>query len=134
MYTGSCLCGGVTFEIDGELESIQVCHCIQCRKAQGTAMATNIPVAKSAFRLLSGADLLQGYESSPGKQRVFCRRCGSPIYSERVDGPGVVRIRAGILDGDLDVRPIAHFYTAYRANWWPVDDDLPRFEEGYVRR
>jgi hypothetical protein len=44
MYTGSCLCGGVAYEIDGELEPIQVCHCSQCRKAQGTAIVTNIPV------------------------------------------------------------------------------------------
>ncbi|WP_290537184.1 hypothetical protein [Alcanivorax sp.] len=42
MYTGSCLCGGVTFEIAGELAPIQVCHCQQCRKAQGTALVTNI--------------------------------------------------------------------------------------------
>lgn len=131
MYTGSCLCGGITFRIEGTLEPIQICHCSQCRKAQGSALVTNIPVSHSAFTLLSGEALLRAYESSTGKHRVFCRRCGSPIYSQRENLPDVIRIRAGTLEGDLDTRPMAHFYTAYKANWWSIEDDLPKFPERY---
>src|SRR5262245_55301554 len=112
MYTGSCLCGGVSYEINGELEPIQVCHCAQCRKAQGTALVTNIPVSTSAFTLIKGDELLSSFESSPGKQRVFCKKCGSPIYSKRADLPDVLRIRAGTIDGELKTKPIAHFYYA----------------------
>ena len=126
MYTGSCLCGGVKFEIDGELEPIQMCHCIQCRKAQGTAFVTNIPVQESVFRLVSGQDLLSSFESSPGKQRVFCKRCGSPVLSKTTALPGVVRVRAGTLDGDLNTRPAFHIYTDFKANWFDIQDDLPQ--------
>ncbi|WP_231866144.1 MULTISPECIES: GFA family protein [unclassified Alcanivorax] len=89
MYTGSCLCGGVTFEIAGELAPIQVCHCQQCRKAQGTALVTNIPVETGKLHWVRGEALLKSYESSPGKQRVFCCECGSPIYSSHEKKPGV---------------------------------------------
>ncbi len=132
MYTGSCLCGGVAYEIDGELEPIQVCHCSQCRKAQGTAIVTNIPVSTSVFRLTKGAEILSSYESSPGKVRVFCKVCGSPIYSKRTDLPDVLRVRAGTIDGDLRTKPVAHFYYASKANWFEVNDDLPKFPEFYV--
>lgn len=132
MYTGSCLCGGVQFEIAGELEPIQVCHCQQCRKAQGTPFATNTPVAERAFTLRRGAELLQRYASSPGKQRVFCGRCGSPLYSQRDSLPGVLRIRAGLINEPLRTRPIAHFHAASRCNWWPLDDGLPQYPEAYV--
>jgi len=71
MYTGRCLCGGVRFRIAGALEPVQVCHCSQCRRAQGGPFATNIPAATAAFELTAGAELLTAYESSPGKQRVF---------------------------------------------------------------
>ena len=30
MHTGSCLCGAVTFEVDGELPGPDGCHCTQC--------------------------------------------------------------------------------------------------------
>jgi len=124
--TGACLCGGVAFDIEGELAPVQVCHCAQCRKAQGGPFATNIPVAAGRFRLLRGAPLLAAYESSPGKQRVFCSRCGSPVYSRRASMPGVLRVRAGLLDGDPPLRLAWHAHTASRCAWWPIADDLPQ--------
>lgn len=132
MYTGSCLCGGIQFRIHAELEPIQVCHCMQCRKAQGAPVATNTPVQSSAFELLRGAELLASFESSPGKQRVFCSRCGSPIYSCKDTLPGVLRVRAGLINEPLRVGLVAHFHTASKANWWPIDDGLPQFEEAYL--
>lgn len=134
MYTGSCLCGGVAFAIEGALEPIQVCHCSQCRKAQGVPFATNIPVAAAAFRLLRGAGLLSSYSASPGKHRIFCGVCGSPVFSRRDSVPDVLRVRAGTIDGDLPTRPIAHFYHASRANWFDCNDDLPRFAEAHDAR
>ncbi|NGY03805.1 GFA family protein [Solimonas terrae] len=128
MHTGSCLCGGVRFRISSALEPIQVCHCTQCRKAQGTPFATNTPVLAAAFELVSGAGLLAAFESSPGKRRVFCSKCGSPVYSSRDTLPGVLRIRAGLLDEPLAVQAAAHFHTASKAGWWPITDTLPRFE------
>lgn len=129
MYTGGCLCGGVAFSIGGSLDRIQVCHCRQCRKAQGAPFATNIPVSATAFTLEQGEELLQSFESSPGKQRVFCKCCGSPIFSKREDKPDTLRVRAGTINGKLDTAPIAHSYTAHKANWWPLHDDLPKFTE-----
>jgi hypothetical protein len=132
LYSGSCLCGGVRFQILCELEPIQICHCSQCRKAQGTPFATNTPVKEGAFQLDSGAKLLKVFEASPGKQRVFCRECGSPIYSKKDSLPGVLRIRAGLINEPLSSGPVAHCYTGSKANWWPIYDDLTQFEAAYV--
>ena len=129
MFSGSCLCEKVRFEIEGELEPIQICHCTQCRKAQGSAFVTNIPVKESSFHLVSGADCLKSYESSPGKQRIFCSECGSPIISKTDKLPGMVRIRAGTLEGELDTRPVFHIYFDSRANWFEVSDALPKFSK-----
>jgi len=128
MFTGSCLCGGIRFAIDGQLGAIQLCHCAQCRKAQGTPFAANTPVAAAAFKLQSGAELMNHFESSPGKQRAFCSRCGSPIYSRRASLPDVLRIRTGLLDQPLPVKPAWHAFVADKANWWTLaDDDIPHF-------
>ncbi len=129
MHTGSCLCGGIQFDVDGALAPVQVCHCRQCRKAQGGPFATNIPVLSGNFHLRSGVLLLQEFESSPGKKRAFCKRCGSPIFSKRDSLPEVLRIRAGIINGKLEVKPVAHAYIADKADWWDINDDLPKFAE-----
>jgi hypothetical protein len=129
MYTGSCLCGGVRFSIGGELQPIQLCYCSQCRKAQGTPFASNTPVKTDAFELTSGAELLKYFEASPGKERAFCGRCGSPVFSRRTALPDVLRIRAGLIEQPLPVRPSQHAYVSDKANWWTILDDLPQFPE-----
>lgn len=130
--TGSCLCGSVRFRVDGGLAPIQLCYCSQCRKAQGGAFAAVIPVQAPAFHLLAGQEALSSYESSPGKERVFCGNCGSPLYSRRHAMPQVLRLRAGLLDGDLPVRPAWHAYTGSKCNWWSIEDGLPQYEEAYA--
>ena len=127
MHTGSCLCGAVTFEIDGELAPVQFCHCSQCRRASGTAFASNIPVKAERFRLLAGADSLKAYESSPGKQRVFCATCGSQLFSRTSAHPGNLRLRAGTLDEPATPPPAFHFHVASKAGWWAITDDLPQY-------
>lgn len=132
MLEGSCLCGAVRYRIDGELGPIVCCHCSMCRKAQGTAFAANAPVDAARFRVVEGEGALRSYRSSPGKERVFCGTCGSPIFSRR-DGAADVRIRVGTLDTPISVRPVAHIHAASKATWWEIADELPRhpgFEPG----
>lgn len=126
MTTGSCLCGSIRFEVSGDLPDIQVCHCGACRKAQGAPFATNLPVEAANFRFTSGQETLRAYESSPGKERMFCSRCGSPIFSRALAVPGVVRVRAGTLDAPVAARPVMHNFVGSKADWWAITDDLPQ--------
>lgn len=130
-HHGSCLCGAIAFTIDGPLAAIQVCHCAQCRKAQGGPLATNIPVERDRLQFQAGEGELRRFESSPGKRRAFCPHCGAPVFSERDSLPGLVRIRAGLLDAPLDTSPGFHAWVSEACSWWPLDDDLPRYAQGY---
>ena len=131
-YTAQCLCRGISFRIDGELAPIQICHCSQCRHAQGAAFAANIPVDESAVHFDSSRELMTEYESTPGKKRAFCQRCGSPIYSRRDNLPGVLRIRAGLINEPLATKIGFHAYVDSKANWYEIGDEAPQHAEGYV--
>lgn len=126
LHEGRCLCGGIRFSVRGALPPIQVCHCGQCRQAQGGPFATNIPINEADITWQAGTELITAYESSPGKVRCFCQRCGSPLFSQRASLPGVLRLRAGTLEGQVDTAPGLHIYFGSKANWWPVDDALPK--------
>jgi hypothetical protein len=107
------------------------CHCSTCRRAHGTAFSTVLPVAKAGFRWTSGEELLRWYESSPGKKRWFCGTCGSHLISTRDANTESVLLRAGSIDGDPGLRPIAHAWVGSKADWWEIPDDLQQFEEGF---
>ena len=127
LLRGSCLCGTIRYEIRGELGPIVLCHCAQCRKAQGSAFAAVAPVRTADFALVAGGHALAEYESSPGKRRAFCRLCGSPIFSRRDSLPGALRLRIGTLDSTLDAKPTAHIFATSKAEWEEIRDDLPQY-------
>ena len=127
---GGCLCGGVRFRIAGRLGPAGYCHCKQCQRASGSAFAANAPVRTRYFAFTSGAELVNEYESSPGKFRAFCRRCGSPLYSRRESEPELRRIRLGTVDGDPGRRPLAHVWVSAKAPWDEIRDELPQLPEG----
>ncbi|MGD8785433.1 MAG: GFA family protein [Thioalkalispiraceae bacterium] len=129
MYKGGCLCGGIRYEITGEITDIVYCHCSECRKAQGSAFATNGVVDTASFHILSGEDLLTSFEPSPGYAKLFCSKCGSPIISKSNKKPGVVRVRLGTIESDILERPQAHIFVVSKANWEEICGELPRFDE-----
>lgn len=128
MYKGSCLCGAVQFEIVGSIRNIVCCHCSKCRKAQGSAFATNGIVDAGDFIFKSGGDNLTGYESSPGQTKYFCKTCGSPIMSRNTSRPDQVRVRLGTIESDIEERPMAHIFVGSKANWEEISGTLPQYE------
>ena len=124
---GSCLCGVVRYEITGPFIAAGHCHCSICRKSHGAAFATWAHVAPDQFRWTSGAEAIAGYESSPGRARCFCSKCGSPLVS--TDAGKVTEVVLGTVDGDPGVRPREHIFVRAKAPWYEIADALPQFEE-----
>ena len=129
MHKGSCLCGTVRYEIEGELGPIMLCHCSPCRKATGTAFGTGSVVPLDQFQIVAGREALKEYASSPGVYRVFCSGCGSPLFSKRDSMPGMVRLRIGTLDTPVPDKPAAHIFVADKAEWFDICDDVPQHAE-----
>ena len=123
------MCQGIRYEIDAELGEILYCHCQRCRKANGTAFATNAPVPVEKFTWLQGEHLLKKYPSSETTQRCFCGVCGSPIISIKTDTPDFYRLRIGTLDTPIQARPSRHIFVASQAEWDNICDSLPQYPE-----
>jgi hypothetical protein len=125
---GSCLCGGVRFEITAPFRRANFCHCSRCRKHSGTAAMAQGRVPRERFRQLSGEELLRVYRPDGGMAKVFCTRCGSSLFGGSwPDGPEV-SVRLGSLDGDPGIAPQYHSHVASRAPWDTLPEDgLPRY-------
>ena len=126
---GSCLCGGITYEITAPLSEVINCHCSMCRKAHGAAFRTRASVKASDFKFLCGEELLTYYESSPGERRSFCSVCGSNMITKFSRFPDVYGFPLGTLDTDPEIRIERHVFTRYKAPWYEITDDLPQIED-----
>ena len=61
----------VRIAVTGELGPIAVCHCVECRRASGSAGAANANVARADHRVTGGATAIAEYGSWPGTVRGF---------------------------------------------------------------
>jgi len=129
MLQGTCLCGAIAYAVDAEIGPIVHCHCHTCRKTHGSAFSTVAPVPRDRFRFTKGEDMLGSFESSPGKFRRFCTRCGSHMMAERPAQP-VVLLRLGCVDTTIDARPLMHIWRSDAASWYDPKEALPERPEG----
>ena len=134
--TGSCLCGGVRFELTLPFRRANHCHCSRCRKHSGTFGETQGRVPREGFRLLAGDELIRVYRPDDGAVKAFCSVCGSSLFGGTWPDGDEVSVRFGALDGDPGIRPQYRSFVGSKAPWDDLPDDgLPRFDgpapEGY---
>ena len=118
--TGHCLCGAVTYAIEGDLIATAVCHCDHCQRQSGSAFSVNLIVHESQLTV-NGE--LGTYEETGENgdavyvRRRFCPSCGSAIVSELVLAGGAVAVKAGTLDDKSDVQPMVEVWCVDRQPW-----------------
>ncbi|HUA34347.1 MAG TPA: GFA family protein [Candidatus Binataceae bacterium] len=137
MIKGSCLCGGVRFEIAKAPGPFELCHCSRCRKLSGSAFTAGLGVLSADFRLLEGRELIAVYEAPilrepPPYRSAFCSRCGSQVPNPQ-PGQEWFEIPAGLLDDDPGTKPDKHIFVEFNAPWFAIADDLPQFDMPRLR-
>ena len=131
VVAGSCLCGGVAFEIELPFRRANICHCSRCRKHSGGAGLVQGRVAREQFRLLRGEELIRSFRPEGGKVKAFCTVCGSSLFGGDWPDGAEVSIRFGSLDVDPGIRPQYHSFVDSAAPWEVLPDDgLPRYAAG----
>jgi hypothetical protein len=122
--TGGCLCGGVRFELTEPARSAGYCHCTRCQRRTGTAASAQAHIDGRTLRVVAGADLVQGWRPPDGGfEKLFCRECGSQLFSRDPEDHTQMSVRLGVFDGDPGVRPSWRAYVAFAAPWEPIPDD-----------
>lgn len=129
IFSGSCLCGAVRYEISAEVTHFYHCHCSRCRKASGTGHATNLIVRPGTVTWHSGEDRIREYKVPEAERFTnrFCEVCGGRVPRIAPDGSLGV-IPAGSLDHDIDRVPNGRIFQGSRAAWSCDDQPLPRFD------
>lgn len=127
---GSCLCGGVAFEIMPPIIFFQYCHCSRCRKATGSAHGANIFLKAAQLSWTSGEDLVRRREMPEARYycTAWCDQCGSAL-PWRTRNDKYYLVPAGALDDDPEARPTRNIFWGSRAEWFVEHGELLKHEE-----
>ena len=108
-HKGSCHCGKIAFEVDGDLTGAMACNCSICSR-KGSLLWF---VPRDKLKLLSAeADIATYTFNKHVIKHRFCQTCGIHPYGEGVDPQGnqTAAINIRCLEGiDLDKVPVQQF-------------------------
>jgi hypothetical protein len=108
-HQGSCHCGKVTFEVEGEVDSGLSCNCSMCQR-RGSLLWF---VPRAQLRVTTGEDALATYTFNRHVIRHrFCPTCGIHPFGEGTDPKGnaiaAINIRC-LTDIELESVPVHHY-------------------------
>jgi hypothetical protein len=108
-YRGSCHCGRIAFEVEGDIDGALACNCSICQR-KGSLLWF---VPRDRLRLHSPAEAASTYTfNRHAIKHLFCPNCGIHPYGEGADPSGnvIAAINIRCLDGvDLDSVPVQHY-------------------------
>ena len=68
------------------------------------------------------------YPSSEALDRVFCKVCGTRLFSRRTNGT-VVGVALAAFDDRNAFAPTEHIWVSEKMAWVRLDDGLPQYQE-----
>jgi hypothetical protein len=108
-YKGSCHCGKVAFEVEGEIKEALACNCSMCGR-RGSLL---IFVPHGDLKLLSPDAAASTYTfNKHAIKHRFCAICGIHTFGEGTDrnGNAIAAINIRTLENvDLDAIPVQHY-------------------------
>ncbi len=126
---GSCLCGGVRFEVTEPFERVTQCHCTFCKQISGSYGTVSGRANTAAIRILEGADLVTSFTPEGGSAKTFCSVCGSNLFGGGWPDSETASVRLASFGPDFDRKPELHTFVRSVAAWEILPDDgLPRYD------
>ena len=119
-FEGSCLCGAVRFVATGQPESVAWCHCESCRKHSGAPVSVFVAFKRDAYVVTQGQ--ITKFNSSPGRWRGFCARCGSTLTCESERLSTETHFHVGAFRDAAQLQPTRHIFPEERLPWLHLRD------------
>jgi len=126
---GGCACGAIEFECSAKPICFFLCHCVDCRKATGSAYAPNVWFRSEAvkFTKMPASHVEKGI-SGEETRHEYCSDCGTPIGMCTDLHKDIYGFRASSFNDLQGLKPIANVWISTKLPWEKLDGSLPQFD------
>jgi hypothetical protein len=121
MTIAKCQCGKCTFQIQGPMHTLYICHCLECRKQSASAFGCSARYKASEIGEVKGpckvylrplTNDIQGHLHC-----TFCTECGSRLLHKTLKLSGEwgssVSVKAGAIEGEeIPWNDAVHIWTS----------------------
>ena len=126
LMIGGCLCASVRYEARPKPSTAYYCHCRDCQIGSGSAFHVAVLADQSSFRLLSGEIATYSKVADSGNKidRVFCPKCGTPVYWTGEGFPDLVVLTISSLDDADVISPSRELWTDSSVSWCRIQEGI----------
>ena len=123
--SGSCQCGGVTYQLLSEPKIILACHCKECQKLSTSAFSITaiVDASQVAFRG-EMAEWRRTADSGNVSVARFCPTCGNRIYHFNPEQPDNIKLKPANLADTSTIKPTAHIWVSQKQDWYTIPEGV----------
>ena len=124
-YSGTCFCGAVGIEVEGEPVAQGYCHCESCRSWSASPVNAFILWKPEQVRVTKGSEHIGAYQKTKNSDRQFCRLCGGHLFTNH-PGWGLIDVFSATTP-DVPFKPQLH--VNYGETALRIQDGLPKLKD-----
>lgn len=132
MLAGRCLCGAVRYETQQQPKYVFNCYCATCRRESGAGHLTIVTLSDEGFVVQGATKIVAPARAGGGAPipRTFCPECGTVLFVKPPGMPGHVNLRAGTLEGIVDLKVEMSEFGSHAQPWDLPREDIPQEDWG----
>ena len=133
LHEGGCACGSVRYQVRGDPEICQICHCRFCQRRLGTAFATVAYFDERNVTVLQGdLHVFEHCSDETGRwlRMQFCPRCGTTVTHTVQIRPGLRAIAVATFDDPEWPKIQRHIWVQSKRSWVSIPADMTAFPQG----
>ena len=127
-FNAQCSCGQLHLHFSQPPVAQLVCHCADCRLANGSPF-TPVAFFKYEAGCERGEFASQAMKGGSGKPKEYrqCAHCGAGVYGLVQALPGLVGVVATRLQSPFEFEPMAHVWVSEKLPDIEIPDDSMQF-------
>ena len=125
--TAACSCGQLKLRLKGEPERVSSCHCLACQRRTGSLFGVQAFFHRDQLVAVEGErrTFSRVADSGTTVTSQFCPECGSTMYWERPNLPGMVTVAVGAFSDPDFPPPSRTVWTETKHEWLPFPATIP---------
>jgi hypothetical protein len=123
----ACNCGQLQLTCEGEPARISICHCLACQRRTGAAFGYQAWFEQPKITSISGrsTEFKRAADSGKSVTSQFCPVCGSTVYWEAEQFPGLIAVAVGAFADPAFPAPKHAVWERRRHRWLEFLADMP---------
>ncbi len=125
---GSCFCRAIRYTLLAPPMFTHCCHCLDCQRQTGSALAINAIVEASNIELTAGKPRRVTMPTDSGRPHDIyrCPTCQTALWSDYGRRRTLIFLRVATLDKPHAISPDVHIFTRSKVPWVDLSGPLAK--------